>query len=317
MFVWYELDDKFGEVASGSDFWWEKNDSIIKTRKHTITEADGNLLINEVKLEIWNLRSLLNHGKHNKTVSVNIIHPSIEVTKTASPSPAAVGDEITYTYTVKNTGDVPLYDITLTDDVIGDIALTDNSLDPDETVTATDTYIAEEVGELTNTATAMGKYTIGNDECEVTDTAEFTVIITEAPVLTGNVKIIKRKTPWNYEMPELMSLSDSPGLPHEYVTFRLTQVEGELTFEGETDNDGILEFNGIPVGDYVLEEEVPEGYEFDNWCGDINEDNVISVNDNTTAVIFVLNRELPKGTIKVVKTLNERNGEPQKTYRLN
>jgi LPXTG-motif cell wall-anchored protein len=213
---------------------------------------------------------------------------------------------------VKNTGDVPLYDITLTDDVIGDIALTDNSLDPDETVTATDTYIAEEVGELTNTATAMGKYTIGNDECEVTDTAEFTVIITEAPVLTGNVKIIKRKTPWNYEMPELMSLSDSPGLPHEYVTFRLTQVEGELTFEGETDNDGILEFNGIPVGDYVLEEEVPEGYEFDYWCGDINEDNVISVNDNTTAVIFVFNRELPKGTIKVVKTLNERNGEPQK-----
>jgi hypothetical protein len=86
MFVWYELDDIFGEVASGSDFWWEKNDSIIKTRKHTITEADGNLLINEVKLEIWNLRSLLNHGKHNKTVSVNIIHPSIEVTKTASPS---------------------------------------------------------------------------------------------------------------------------------------------------------------------------------------------------------------------------------------
>jgi hypothetical protein len=78
--------------------------------------------------------------------------------------------------------------------VIGDIALTDNSLDPDETVTATDTYIAEEVGELTSTATAMGKYTIGNDECEVTDTAEFTVIITEAPVLTGNVKIIKTKT---------------------------------------------------------------------------------------------------------------------------
>jgi hypothetical protein len=32
-------------------------------------------------------------------------------------------------------------------------------------------------------------------------------------------------------------------------------------------------------------------------------------NDNNTE-IFVLNRELPKGTIKVVKTLNTKDGDP-------
>jgi uncharacterized surface anchored protein len=63
-------------------------------------------------------------------------------------------------------------------------------------------------------------------------------------------------------MPELMSLSDSPGLPHAGVLRSTLNSNGRRTnVQGFTNEEGELEFNGIPVGDYILEEEVPEGYE--------------------------------------------------------
>ena len=49
-----------------------------------------------------------------------IHHPGIAVAKAASPATYdAPGTAITYTYTVVNTGDVTLHDVTLTDDRLG------------------------------------------------------------------------------------------------------------------------------------------------------------------------------------------------------
>lgn len=313
MLVSYGItDDVIGDVHSSNYVWWESGQTKSFNRTYTIKDDDSDPLKNNASLMVVGSLGgyIIPETYFEDSVSVDIFVPSIEVTKSAQPNPATVGDTIRYNYTVTNTGDVPLYDVTLEDDKIGGITLEDNILSPGESITATGTDTANDVGNLTNKATATGKYTIGNDEYTITDTAELTVTITEAPVLTGNVRIEKRKVPWDYEEPKLMSLSGSPGLPHEKVTFRLMQVEGGLTYENETDENGILEFNDIPVDDYMLEEDVPKGYEFDYWDGDINEDNVISVDDNDTAEIIVINRELPKGTIKVVKTLNTRDGEP-------
>ena len=313
MLVDYKItDDVIGEVHSKKYFTWFPGEVVRFEKTYKVKNDDNDPLENNASLMVVGSLGgyIIPTTYFQDSANVDILAPSIEVTKSADKETVYVGDEIIYTYTITNTGDVPLYDITLTDDVIGDIALTENSLDPDETVTATDTYIAEEVGELTNTATAMGKYTIGNDECEVTDTAEFTVMITEAPVLTGDVKIIKTKVPWDYEIAELMSLSDSPGVPHQGVWFYLKQ-NNEIMFEGYTDEKGVLEFNGIPAGEYILEEEYVEGYEWYGWYGDIVGDTV-NVNNNETAEILVLNREI-KATIKVVKFLNTKDGmQPQK-----
>ena len=51
-----------------------------------------------------------------------VSHPDIEVTKTADVAFAGIGDTITYTYLVGNTGDVDLYSISLIDDVLGTIS---------------------------------------------------------------------------------------------------------------------------------------------------------------------------------------------------
>jgi uncharacterized repeat protein (TIGR01451 family) len=70
---------------------------------------------------------------------VDVVHPEITVVKEADPRSGSPGEVITYTYTVTNSGDVPLYDISVDDDVLGhicDIAV----LQPGETKVCTGTY---------------------------------------------------------------------------------------------------------------------------------------------------------------------------------
>jgi uncharacterized repeat protein (TIGR01451 family) len=50
-----------------------------------------------------------------------ILHPEITVTKSCTPL-AAVGDTITYTITVENTGDEDLTDVTVMDSILGDLS---------------------------------------------------------------------------------------------------------------------------------------------------------------------------------------------------
>ncbi|MDP5202289.1 DUF1573 domain-containing protein, partial [Flavobacterium sp. DG2-3] len=89
--------------------------------------------------------------------------PAIALVKTASiGGTGAVGDEITYTFSVTNTGNVSLTDIIIEDPMIGNTGLTLNSssLAPgvSESVTATYTITQGDLdaGSVTNSATATG-----------------------------------------------------------------------------------------------------------------------------------------------------------------
>jgi uncharacterized repeat protein (TIGR01451 family) len=102
-----------------------------------------------------------------------IADPSIDVEKTG-PEYAHVGDTITYTYTVTNTGDVDLM-TDVVDDVLGTIA-NDLFLAAGATEVLTDTYTITglETDPLPNTATATGT----DEYCRtVTDTASWKVDI--------------------------------------------------------------------------------------------------------------------------------------------
>jgi hypothetical protein len=70
---------------------------------------------------------------------VDIRHPSIELVKTADPTSGTPGTTITYTYTVRNSGDVPLHDVSVDDDVLGHICDV-RVLPPHSTVVCTGTY---------------------------------------------------------------------------------------------------------------------------------------------------------------------------------
>ena len=116
----------------------------------------------------------------SKTVPGDTCDADIDLVKTATPQTyAAVGDTITYTFTVTNTGRTTLTDIVVTDPLVtvsgGPLA----SLAPgaSDSVTFTATYTVTQAdldaGTFTNTATATGKGPKGNmvsDEDSETET---------------------------------------------------------------------------------------------------------------------------------------------------
>jgi uncharacterized repeat protein (TIGR01451 family) len=90
---------------------------------------------------------------------VDILHPGIAIVKTVSEELVAIGDTVTYTYVVTNTGDTTLYNIVVEDDIlglIGEIA----ALDPGDSATLTKDFV---VGDepVINVATATGEDILG------------------------------------------------------------------------------------------------------------------------------------------------------------
>ena len=127
-----------------------------------------------------------NPAKDTDTAELTVIekNPAIELIKTVNPSVAEPGDTVTYTFTVKNAGALPLYDIFLTDDMLQNEI--NEKIDPqndwhiekqEEKTIAVQYKIPENAsaGKIANTATVKGVY-YEVTEVTDTDTAELTVI---------------------------------------------------------------------------------------------------------------------------------------------
>ena len=104
-------------------------------------------------------------------------HPSISVAKSASAGSASVGDLITYTYRLTNSGDITLTNVTAADDKLGAVTLLTTTLAPGD---STDGVLAYTVvtgdlpGPLVNTVTVTGTPLVGND-VTASDTATVTL----------------------------------------------------------------------------------------------------------------------------------------------
>jgi uncharacterized repeat protein (TIGR01451 family) len=118
------------------------------------------------------------------TASVDILRPAIDISKEADTAEAHEGDTITYTYTVTNTGNTPLSDISVSDDKAEDVTYQDgdtnedSKLGTDETWTFTASYevTAEDVSPLVNTATASGTDALGQAVESEEATASVTIL---------------------------------------------------------------------------------------------------------------------------------------------
>jgi uncharacterized repeat protein (TIGR01451 family) len=99
------------------------------------------------------------------TASVSLSYrPRIAVEKTASASSALPGETITYTYEVKNVGDVSLSALTATDDLLGVVTLSATTLEPGASATGTLTYTvttSDLPGPLTNMVETAGTSPVG------------------------------------------------------------------------------------------------------------------------------------------------------------
>ena len=108
--------------------------------------------------------------------AVTVVHPKIDVAK-SGPQHAHEGDHITYDITVTNTGDCPLYSVSVTDTLLGGLTtyLPDTTLDVGEVDQFTVDYIVPHPSAvISNTVTASGSDTLG---LEASDTASCTVAV--------------------------------------------------------------------------------------------------------------------------------------------
>ncbi|MFN2396067.1 MAG: gliding motility-associated C-terminal domain-containing protein [Bacteroidales bacterium] len=156
------------------------------SESYTITQADldNGSVTNTVSAEGEDTNGDPVSDSGSATVTA-IQNPELTVTKTADPTTYnAVGDVITYTITVENTGNVTVSDIDIVDDLTGDTWFI-VSLDPGVVETFTATYVITQAdldnGSVTNTVTAEGEDTNGDP---VTDSGSATVTAVQNPELT-------------------------------------------------------------------------------------------------------------------------------------
>ncbi len=111
------------------------------------------------------------------THSVDIIHPAIQIVKTARPTSVGPGETVTYTFRVTNTGDVTLFDVKVTDNKLGNIC-TIAQLDVGETETCTADFTASTDfgGPLDNVGKAKG-HDVTGFSVQDTDRASIDVVL--------------------------------------------------------------------------------------------------------------------------------------------
>ena len=152
------------------------------TITHTVTQAEFNAGTLTNTVTATGTPSVGTTVSANDSETLTFTSPSISVDKTRNPGftdndsngRLSAGDQVTYTYQVTNDGDTNLTNVTLNDDKIGAITLTDAagdgvtvlaSGDTEIVTSAPQTITAADVtaGELVNTATVMGTPPIGSD----------------------------------------------------------------------------------------------------------------------------------------------------------
>ncbi|MBN1289214.1 MAG: DUF11 domain-containing protein [Actinobacteria bacterium] len=178
-------DDVIGDIGTIEVLGAGESTTLEAT--YTITGEDPDPLVNTATVTACTpcQEEITDTDDH----SLEVLNPVVEIIKTG-PESATVGDEITYEFEVKNTGDTPLIDLVVTDDVIGDIGTID-FLDVGESKTLQAVYAVQEddPNPLVNTATVTG---MTRCEEEVTDSDDHSlVIIPKKEVGLGGVEVTK------------------------------------------------------------------------------------------------------------------------------
>ena len=184
------------------------------------------MFLSNVAAAVASISVFQDSGKVNYVIQV-ILSPSLNITKSVSPTTySAVGQNITYTYTITNSGNVDLTgNITVADNKTGTFNITSNGLNVGKNVTGTANYTIHQsdidAGYVTNSANATCSF---SNELYTSKDITARINITQNPVLT----LVKLASPTTYS---------SVGQNITY-TYTVTNYEN-LNFKGNitvTDN---------------------------------------------------------------------------------
>lgn len=183
-----------------------------------------------------------------------VITPQIELKKTHTYAPvdgiAKVGDRIDYSFTVTNTGNTPLLNIKLTDELVGleglDAATVIKRLDPKKSDSATFKahYLLMQAdldsGKVPNKATATGEWSTKGDADKVSSTADDLVENLSKPGLTL-LKEIEKYVPQN------------PSVVGEVIRYKFTVTNtGNTVLDDVTITDQLAGVTADPAGAFSL-----------------------------------------------------------------
>ena len=228
----------------------------------------------------------LTSGNWSTALSVSVscvaCAPGIAVVEAANATSAHVGDTITYTYTVTNTGNVRLTGVSLADTRLGAVGLSDTTLDPGESAVATAQYVVQTSdlpGPVVSAATATGSPPSGSNvtgtspavSVSLVPTLSLQVVAGQAaslPAITGpgqytslggtTLRVTSDRAGWT--LSESLSYSIPTGADVGTVA-RIFQVafSGYAAQAGTTDvsvsytlSIAAQDFAGLPQGDYLI-----------------------------------------------------------------
>jgi len=187
------------------------------------------------------------------SVTVNAQHTaSLVVDKTADKTQANVGETITYTFTVTNTGNVPLAAVTIEDNKVqgitgpaaGGDANNNGKLDTTETWTYTGTYVVQLTdicGDIVNTATAKA-----TDPCNPEGKIEsLPDSVTVNALHTASLKLDKTADKTEANIGETITytftVTNTGNVPLAGVTIEDNKVQGITGPAGDANNNGKLD----------------------------------------------------------------------------
>ena len=201
----------------------------------------------------------LHDGDNNMDVDAGAYpnRPSIDIEKLTNGEDAdsgsgpnlSVGSKVTWTYKVKNSGNVKLTDIVVKDDKEGVITCPKTELAAGESMTCTKEGIVKE-GQYTNEATVTGKDPQGNSQTD-SDTSHYVGIIEGACL--GDIL-------WYDKNLNGIQDAGEPGVIDIGVS--LYNESGTLLATTQTDSNGNYKFCGLKPGKYKVKFDQPHTYLF-------------------------------------------------------
>lgn len=222
---------------------------------------------------------IITNNDIGKAVVVPLVPPLIEVIKTASPLSLPLGPgPVTYTYTLRNMGTIPVTNITMVGDTCSPIVLASGDANGDNKLDVNETWIHTCSKTLTETHTNNVVATGWANGISTVDIASATVVV-GAPVVPPLIHITK--------VPSVFTLS-APG--------------GVVTYSYTVTNPGT-----VPLSDIILSDDKCTGLpsRVVGHPGDINKNNLLESSESWS---FTCRSNLTQTTINTGSVQGSANG---------
>ena len=261
-------DDKVtDEACPGTPETLDPGESITCTASYTITQADLNAgsVTNVATGYAWYGEGQVPSNPDDETVDA-VRTAAILLDKSAVPSTySAVGQAISYSYLLRNTGNVTLYGpFSITDDKATAVCPdTPVSLAPGESITCSASYTITQadlnLGSVTNVARGQG---YDGAENPVESNEDTTTVVRPSPP-NGNGPTPSASIGdlvWSDLDADGYQSDFEPGFPG--VTVILLNSSGVTIDSRVTDASGKYLFTGLSAGTYFVQFGLPAGYRF-------------------------------------------------------